>query len=508
MKTYFSRRVYKTTLDAATVAKLDEFMRSYNSMLHFAYHNTVMSKRHPAVIQPDTLYKVITEKYPNSNVYLRNSALQDNKAVYKAQQELRNLNKQVLDAKIRKAAKKLDKVILQKQDLQYIKDALKMGHPPFKTRSSKYKLRPDGTVVVTIGRGKNRTVTIYNSLYDFECLYLKPKQKALKTRTGLLLFRLDKLQSKYNKLSDNAYIPSIVFGGKKLLKQTTSTALSPKQRKQKKQEFLHKRCCRFSVSGRCDSIDGNFVFRYNNKHQLWFTDHRKAYSVGEVVFPYGQDIIDKFYSVDTISRPISYAVEDHGDFYIFKISLDVVYENLNFSTVAGVIGVDCNLGFFSVADVTGDGNYSSSHNVPFRWEGSTEQISKSIELAAVDIVNEAVRKHKPIAMEDLKFSSRTKVKDYNSDGSKNFKNNIFANNKMTSALVARAHKCGVEVITISPIYTSYIAKKKYMPVYKKNIHELAAYTIGRRGMGLSEHISTRIGMSWSDAYAKDNRKRK
>ena len=50
-------------------------------------------------------------------------------------------------------------------------------------------------------------------------------------------------------------------------------------------------------------------------------------------------------------KPISWSVEDHGDYYIIKNIVDVESNPcINFSTSDGVIGVDCNVDHFAWAD--------------------------------------------------------------------------------------------------------------------------------------------------------------
>ena len=44
----------------------------------------------------------------------------------------------------------------------------------------------------------------------------------------------------------------------------------------------------------------------------------------------------------------------------------------------------------------------------------------------------------------------------------------------------------IELIKINPAYTSKIAEQKFCNQMKLNIHDGAAYTIARRGMGIKD----------------------
>ncbi|MEH6888688.1 hypothetical protein V7024_02845 [Bacillus sp. JJ864] len=55
-------------------------------------------------------------------------------------------------------------------------------------------------------------------------------------------------------------------------------------------------------------------------------------------------------------KPISWAIEDHGDYYIFKCLIDIEEnQNKNFSKSDGVIGVDCNFDHFAWSNINKQG---------------------------------------------------------------------------------------------------------------------------------------------------------
>ncbi|HZG70684.1 MAG TPA: hypothetical protein VEY51_04030, partial [Chondromyces sp.] len=65
---------------------------------------------------------------------------------------------------------------------------------------------------------------------------------------------------------------------------------------------------------------------------------------------------------------------------------------------------------------------------------------------------------------------------------------MFAYKKMKEAIESRAAKKGVAVIKVDPAYTSISGKMKYMRKLGISIHQSAAYTIGRRGLGYKEKV--------------------
>ena len=527
IQTFRSKRIYKDTLNDEVNQIITDLINQYNSITHYAFNIKILSKRHPEITLAEkeagvTEYFKIKDKYNNVIPYLRNSAEQDAKALSNALNELRKLDIEILKEKIEKVDKKIVSVTEQKADYQSIKDALKSGsNQPFKSKSTKYKILPDGTVTVTTGKKKTKIIKVYKNIYDFEYQYLKEKQKALKTRLGLLIFKKNKLEAKLKKLKDKNYMPSAVFGSKKLFKQTQynkNQKLTRRQQREiqnKNKEFQYKRYKYFTVSGRIDSPDGNFVFRYNQDHKFGFVINKKKYNLGQVIFPYGQSHIDNYYKNQNSlknpqerklnSKPITYTIEDCVDYYIVKCALEVDYGPVNYYKGTGALGVDCNFGFYSITNITGNGNIKESNDIHYDWRNkSSNQMLKNIEEAAKQVVDMAIKLKKPIVIENLSIKAKDKVKSYNSNSCCNFKKNSFAYKTMVTAIKARAAKCNVGVFEVNPSYTSFIGEVKYNKVYKRSIHQLAAFVIARRGIGLKERLPAELGenTTWAKLYNK------
>jgi hypothetical protein len=96
-------------------------------------------------------------------------------------------------------------------------------------------------------------------------------------------------------------------------------------------------------------------------------------------------------------KPISWSIEDHGEYYIIKCLVHVESNPyIHFSTSDGVIGVDCNYNHIAWTNVSKDGNFLESGKLTFSIEGKTsDQITKIIEAEAIALVDITVRKKKP-----------------------------------------------------------------------------------------------------------------
>ena len=278
-------------------------------------------------------------------------------------------------------------------------------------------------------------------------------------------------------------------------------------------EFKHNRNKSFGVSGRKDAKFGNFIFKYdcNNKTLNILSPTKETITLKNVYFPYGQELIENYYKVQTNltteekkskkkfvagkgkvntsqAKPISFTVEDHKTYYIIKCQLDIEPVESNFSTIDGIIGTDCNLDHYALANISRDGNLLNSKVIKFDlYNKSSGQITKIIEEMAKIAVGYAYENHKPIGLEKLNTTLSKSGKKYNNKKN-NFSLNMFASKKLTSAIKNRAEKVGIEVFEVNPSYTSISARFKYMKKYKTSVHQVAGLTIGRKALKYKERI--------------------
>jgi IS605 OrfB family transposase len=492
-KVYFSNRIYKKDLDNQVVVTIDKLISEYVHCLHTAYNFKVQCLRDTSLVVASD-YKYLKAKLNSPNVYILNSAINEAKGLIKSQNELKKLYVKNQKAKIQKIENKIANVSKSKQYYQSIKDCLKSC-----SVIKKGLIQQKGDVVIVTYRNKNQTIRDEYNLYDFETKYLRPKQKQLRQRLGALTFKLNKEQAKLDRLNDSACIPAIVFGGKSLCKQAVTD-------KHKKKQWLHRRANQMIVSGRKDSADGNFVFKYNpNTQEFAFVVNKIKTTIPSVVFPYGGDKVAAYYKSQPIDRdkPITYAIEDKGKYYIIKCVLtEENPESIYYALDDGVIGVDSNYGFYAATHINSQGQLLEDKSFDFVQDGtSSNQLKTNIEKAAKQLVQYAVSCGKPIALENLNIS--TNIKGYNDNTKRNRKLSQFAKTKMIESVLSRAAKDGVDVYFVNPAYTSFIGKIKFMPYYKKNIHTMAAYTIGRRALGLQERLPPKYQVeSWPKLYKK------
>ncbi|WP_255266982.1 IS200/IS605 family accessory protein TnpB-related protein, partial [Bacillus cereus] len=347
-----------------------------------------------------------------------------------------------------------------------------------------------------ISLSRKKDTLIWLNEYLFEHQYLDVQMRRIQAKIGHLTHRQSRLTQKLS--SDQTHIPSAVFGSKKLFRSQFTIREFVRNHDKWKTIFSRARNKQLILSGRKDAKHGNFVFQYvPETKELWMTaSSGKTLMFPAVTFPYGQEMIEEVITTQLqcknkkkYGKPISWSVEDYDSYYIVKCLVDIPENpHTNYSTSDGVIGVDCNLEHFAWAHVTKDGNYKGSGSLHFSILGkSTGQITKIIEVEAIRLVDLAERYNKPIVLEKLD-TTQSKTGDRYGNKKANRMKSMFAYKKMTSAILNRADKRGVAVFQVNPAYTSISGKMKYMRKFGISIHQSAAFTIGRRGLGYKEKV--------------------
>ncbi|MGI0531998.1 IS200/IS605 family accessory protein TnpB-related protein [Bacillus pfraonensis] len=513
-KAYFSKRIYKIDLPHGVVAAVTQTIETCNRAKRFAFQTMVREKRWNRKMHTDSLHLVLKRKY-QLNDYYANSAAQEAKALFTGLMALQKRYEKQTQEKFKKLKKKLKQERTKLTNLRKIKQSCVKGTLTFpkNTRFAKHNN------LISLSRKKD--TLIWLNEYLFEHQYLDVQIKRIQAKIGYLTHRQSRLTQKLS--SDQTNISSAVFGSKKLFRSQFTIREFVRNHDKWKTSFSRARNKQLILSGRKDAKHGNFVFQYvPETKDLWMTTSSgKTLMFPAVTFPYGQEAIEEVITTQLQcknkkkhGKPIAWSVEDYGSYYIVKCLVDVPENpHTNYSTSDGVIGVDCNLEHFAWANVTKDGNYKGSGSLRFSIMGkSTGQITKIIEVEAIRLVDLADRYNKPIVIEKL---DTTQSKTGNRYGNKhvNRMKSMFAYEKMTSAILNRADKRGVAVFQVNPAYTSISGKMKYMRKFGISIHQSAAFTIGRRGLGYKEkvprvlksYIPKKEAHHWSHWHQLNNR---
>jgi len=489
-RTYFSNRVYKNTLPINQVYSTGKALIDFNRAKHKAYRMLLAEHNYRTKYDPSVHLQI--KGLFGFDDYWANSAVQEARAQVSSQKELLKMYTAGIEDQIDTKQDKIKELNQKVSRLEGLLSSVVKGK--FKTwRGSNIVKHDSGIISVDF---KKKSLVFFNT-YDFEHQYLRPEIKNLKNRVKLIKYSVDRLEGKLEKLQ-SGFLKGCVFGTKDLFKKQFTVEKYKDDHELWLAEWRGTRYSSLRISGRLDAKYGNFVFRYDVKTKVLTFGLPDGTTVRvPVVFKYGQELVDAAIAYRKERRkPVAWAIEDCGEYYIFKVTVDVP-ENpyVNHYIGGGVIGLDMNYDHTALAEINQCGNLVGWSTVPYNLDGMTKgQSVKILEQAAIDMVNVAKLKKKPVVIEDLDVTdSKFRLKYGNKK--RNRKITLFAYRTLTNAIIARADREGVAVFKVKPAYTSIMGKLKYMAQRGIPIHVAAALVIARRGMGFKERVPSVLSAS-------------
>lgn len=486
VKTFFSKHIPRTFPGAD---KLLSNINTFNEMKRAAFR----MENDPPGEGERSVHLQLKDRY-KVNDYFANSAHQAARQSLKSATELVKYHTDLwqsqidaMKAKIGKTQRQIDYRSMLKEKLIARSRLRKKGIQPgpFKVPGGFIRELPDGSF--SVGRKKPK---IYANEYVFECQFVDDGTRKLRKRIASIGNRIEHKEAQVRSAK-----PSVCFGTKALFK---------KQRTVYEDHGLwlrlwhEARSREMLISGRADAIQGNWVFRYDT-----FTKMLKYRSMDgtdisfPVEFPYGQEAVKKALNAHEDTRlrkpdawppkAVAWSVSVTGGSFLVKCIVNVPEDPYrNYDVSGGVIGIDMNADNISVSETDRYGNLLSHRVIGFGLTGrSSEQTEHILSHALDDVFRECVNKRKPLAMEDI--SNIRKVLLYK-DKAVNRQLSVFAYDKISLLAASKSDRYSVGIIRVNPAYTSQAGKMKYMRRLGLSVHESAAFAIGRRGMGLKEHI--------------------
>ena len=177
------------------------------------------------------------------------------------------------------------------------------------------------------------------------------------------------------------------------------------------------------------------------------------------------------------------------------VSVQARSVTLTSNRLLGAIGVDSNADHLAVSEVDRFGNLVHAAKLPTITYGkSTDQAKAVLGDAAVAIARRAKAQGKPVVIELLDFQKKKADLQTTSPRQARMLSS-FASNKVASSIKAACYRAGVEVIEVSPAYTSVIGAVNHAQSRGISVHMGAALAVARRGLCLSERPTVRRGVS-------------
>ena len=218
-----------------------------------------------------------------------------------------------------------------------------------------------------------------------------------------------------------------------------------------------------------------------------FKDQRGSYVIGKVHFNHHkQELIS---ILTNRNSPLSYKIiKKNGRYYLY-CTFEIQRDESSFVTCSshGVIGLDFNKGFVTLTETNPYGHMIGNDLIRYRFkQGAATQTD--LEYIATMVKKRASATGKDVVVENLNFKE-TKAKTVSKENKKyNDMLHSLAYRKFIDIMESVCYRNCIWLRKVNPAWTSWIAKQKYCPKMKLNIHTGASFVIARRGQGYTDNI--------------------
>lgn len=326
-------------------------------------------------------------------------------------------------------------------------------------------------------------INLNNNLKDFNFVKYKNLKIKIYWKENRLNTKKQKLKNLKNEIETGKY--KVCFGTKKLLQKDYK-------------EFVKKRDSEIYFLGRAGekSCNNNFQVEYSSKINQFYFRIRKEIDLENDKFVYGQfNFNNKNHTnllknlLRTKESALTYRIKVKDN----KVLLQIIYNfehNKDLCVTRnsnGAVGVDFNKGFVSVSETDEYGNLINTFNIDYQYSKGN-QTTNDFQYIATRLKDYCLNTGKDLVIEKLNFTEKKdnliskKGKKYNEMLSS------LAYSKFDLIISSKCAKNRIFLHKVNPAWTSWIAKQKYCPKMKLNIHSGASYVIARRGMFLKDKV--------------------
>lgn len=304
----------------------------------------------------------------------------------------------------------------------------------------------------------------------------KQKLNRLKQRLANLTYQIETSSFK------------LCFGTKRLL-QRDYTA------------FVEHRDSQMSFVGSKDESSCNQILQlqYNFKNKQFDLKLRKdfgefkelkgsdRYVFAKVYFRHHKEKIVHILKEKT--SPLSFKIIKRNNRYYLYCTFEVQLESEDFLTRSthGTIGLDFNKDFITLSETNQYGHLVQTQFLPYRFK-SGNKTKTDLQQVVSKVINLSVSTGKDLCIENLNFNSK-KAKTETKQGKKyNEMLHSLAYSQFVDLVESIAYRNKVFIRKVNPAWTSWIAKQKYCPQMKLNVHVGASFVIARRGQGYKDTV--------------------
>ncbi|MDJ0533633.1 MAG: IS200/IS605 family accessory protein TnpB-related protein [Xenococcaceae cyanobacterium MO_207.B15] len=236
---------------------------------------------------------------------------------------------------------------------------------------------------------------------------------------------------------------------------------------------------------------GNQIAQYDDNNIVFRVPYGLEAKYGKYIyaplkFPYKSEWIE-----DAIknNRALTYRIYAKDFRWFIACSTEVPQpEKTSYSTYYGCIGIDINPNVIGIARTDKDGNLKETRQIKFNLHSRRTNPQLAIlHDVCNEIVDLCVKNKCPLVLEKLDFTAKkAQMREKGTRYSRML--SYFSYGKITELLIQKTQMAGIEIIFLSPAYSSVIGLVKYLKLYGLSSDTASALVLARRAMRLSERV--------------------
>ena len=277
----------------------------------------------------------------------------------------------------------------------------------------------------------------------------------------------------------------LCFGTKQLLKQDYELFIAQRDSQM------------FFVGAREENACNQMLqLAYNRKDNQFRVQLRKdfggyksasdKYAYGKVYFNHHKKHLISI--LRSKSSPLSYKIIKRNGRYYLHCTFEIRVDKFITRSDHGTIGLDFNKGFVTLAETNQYGQLVRTQVLPYRFK-SGDKTKTDLQGVANHVVKLALQTGKDTCIEDLDFKMKKSKTESKQSKKYNEMIHSLAYRQFSDIVESVAYRNRVNLIKVNPAWTSWLAKQKYCPTMKLNVHVGASYVIARRGQGYKDTLN-------------------
>ena len=274
----------------------------------------------------------------------------------------------------------------------------------------------------------------------------------------------------------------LCFGTKKLLQQDYELFIAQRDSQMSFVGAKEEKACNQTLQLVYNREDNQFGVKLRKD----FGGYKSAsdkYVYGKVYFNHHKKYLISILRSKT--SPLSYKIIKRNGRYYLHCTFEIGVSDFITRSDYGTIGLDFNKGFITLAETNKYGHLVRTQTLPYRFK-SGDKTKTDLQGVVNRIVGLAHLTGKDVCIEDLDFKTKKSRTESKQNKKYNAMLHSLAYRQFSDIVESVTYRNRVNLVKVNPAWTSWLAKQKYCPTMKLNVHVGASYVIARRGQGYKD----------------------